>query len=279
MAAVTTERLMQIALEMAGMSEVPPDSRVEYAGTRISHILFGIDVGPAELFMARQLGFHAVIAQRPYAVPAEAWRLYDWHRDALARLGIGRVDAIADIRGGVLRLRSQAVSANQDVMPSVARLVETPLVTIASPIDHLARTKIQLVADDLSAAKPDATVGDLRLALLALPEFAAAASKPWQISGGDDALLGRVLALPGGLAEPSRAILDAYVAAGISSLVYPEPVWGFAPLATADERPDVRLLVTGRIATASLGANPYIARLRAEGLEVHTFAGVLPPEA
>ncbi len=279
MAAVTTERLMQIALEMAGMSEVPPDSRVEYAGTRISHILFGIDVGPAELFMARQLGFHAVIAQRPYAVPAEAWRLYDWHRDALARLGIDRVDAIADIRGGVLRLRSQALSANQDVMPSVARLVETPLVTIASPIDHLARTKIQLVADDLSAAKPDATVGDLRLALLALPEFAAAASKPWLISGGDDAQLGRVLALPGGLAEPSRAILDAYVAAGISSLVYPEPVWGYAPLATADERPDVRLLVTGRIATASLGANPSIARLRAEGLEVHTFAGVLPPEA
>ena len=278
MAAVTTERLMQIALEMAEMSEVPPDSRVEYAGTRISHILFGIDVGPAELFMARQLGFHAVIAQRPYAVPTEAWRLYDWHRQMLTRLGVSGVDAIADIRRGVLQLRSQALSANQDVMPSVARLVETPLVTIASPLHLLARAHLQQVADDLTAAKPEATVGELRDALLALPEFAATAAKPWLLSGNDDAPLGRVLALPGGLAEPSRATVAAYAAAGINTLLYPEPVWGFAPAADADYPADVRLLVTGRIATASLGANPYIARLRAEGLEVHTFAGVLPPE-
>lgn len=277
MAAVTTERLMQIALEMAGMTEVPPDSRVEHAGTRISHILFGIDVGPAELFMARQLGFHAVIAQRPYAVPADAWRLYDWHRARLGRLGVGGVDAIADIRAGVLRLRSQALSANQDAMPSVARLVETPLVTIASPLDYLARNRIQEIADHL-AAKPAVTASDLQLALLALPEFAAASVKPWLISGSDDAPLGRVLALPGGAVEPSRVMVAAYAAAGINTLVFPEPIWGFAPLANDDERADVRLLVTGRIATASLGANPYIARLRAEGLEVHTFAGVLPPE-
>ncbi len=279
MAAVTTERLMRIALEMAGMTEMPPDSRVEYAGTRISHILFGVDVGPAELFMARQLGFHAVIAQRPYAVPAEAWRLYDWHRDTLVRLGVSSVDAIAAIQQGILRLRGMALNANQDMMPSVARLAETPLVTIASPLDMLARNRIQQLADDLTAAKPEATVGELRDALLALPEYAVAPAKPWLIGGNDDTPLGRVLVLPGGPADPNLQIVDAYAAAGITTLVSPE-AFGYAlQSAEYSTGKGIRVLLTGRIATASLGANPYIARLRAEGLEVHTFAGVLPPEA
>lgn len=279
MAAVTTERLMQIALEMAGMTEVPPDSRVEYAGTRISHILFGIDVGPAELFMARQLGFHAVIAQRPYAVPAEAWRLYDWHRDILVRMGVSEADADRAIQLGVRRLRQMALQANQDVMPSVARLVETPLVTIASPLSEIARSRLQHLTNELSSAKPDATLGDLRDALLAMPEFAAAQVKPWLALGSDVAPLGRALALPGGFATLENWLEDAYAAVGITTLLSPSPAWiittGSGRYATSQR---MHLLDTGRIATASLGANPYIARLRAEGLEVRTFAGVLPPE-
>ena len=52
MAAVTTERLMAIALELAGWDAIPADSAIYYPGTRISHVLIGIDAGTAELFMA-----------------------------------------------------------------------------------------------------------------------------------------------------------------------------------------------------------------------------------
>jgi hypothetical protein len=122
-------------------------------------------------------------------------------------------------------------------------------------------------------------VGDLRNALLARPEFAAAQTKPWIIQGDEDAPLGRVLVLPGGLAAPSFVTVAAYAAAHITTLVSPE-AFGFAPqLAKRSSGASMRVLITGRIETASLGANPYVARLRAEGLEVRTFAGVLPPEA
>jgi hypothetical protein len=278
MAAVTTERLMQIALEMAEMTETPSDSRVEYPGTRISHILFGIDVGPAELFMARQLGYHAVIAQRPHAVSAEAWRLVEWHEQRLRELGARGDRQDLGLREMELGLRAAALADNQDVMPSLARLLDMPLVTIASPLEELARQRVQQIADDLSLAKPEAMAGDLRDALLALPEFAAAPVKPELVAGAEDAPLGKVLALPGGLAAPSRKLVAAYATAGITTLLHPESAAAFAPTAVAEDHPGVCLLVTGRIATASLGANPYIVRLRTEGLEVRAFAGVLPAE-
>lgn len=274
MAAVTTETLLAIALEMAGLSEPPPDCAIGFLGTRISHILIGLDVGPAELFMARQLGYHAVIALRPYAVPAEAWRLVEWHEQRLRMLGVQRERNQLGLVAMEMQLRAAALAANQDALPSVARLLEMPLVTIGSPLDELARRRVQEVADDLASIKPAPTVGQVREALLALPEFAAAPVKPWQPLGREDAPIRWLLALPGGLAVPHKLTISAYFQAGKTTLLCPDlPVESFSHLAPSD--PTINLLLTGRAATASLGANPYIARLRDEGLEVHPFAGLL----
>jgi hypothetical protein len=277
MAAVTTETLLSIALEMTGASETPPDCSIDFPGTRISHILIGLDVGAAELFMARQLGFHAVIALRPHVVPGEAWRLVEWHEQRLRMLGVQRERNMLGLVAMELQLRAAALAADQDALPSVARLLEMPLVTIGSPLDELARRRIQDVADDLTITEPAPTVGKLRDALLALPEFAAAPVKPWQPLGREDAPIRWLLALPGGLAVPHALTIAAYFQAGKSTLLCPDlPVESFSHLAPRD--PTINLLLTGRAATASLGANPYIARLRAEGLEVHPFAGILPTQ-
>ena len=36
------------------------------------------------------------------------------------------------------------------------------------------------------------------------------------------------------------------------------------------------LIVTGHIASDSVGINPYVDRLRSEGLDVTTFSGIIP---
>ena len=36
------------------------------------------------------------------------------------------------------------------------------------------------------------------------------------------------------------------------------------------------LIVTGHIASDSVGINPYVDRLRGEGLDVTTFSGIIP---
>jgi hypothetical protein len=40
---MNTERLMEIALDMAGLSEIPGDSAVHHAGRGIRRLLVGID--------------------------------------------------------------------------------------------------------------------------------------------------------------------------------------------------------------------------------------------
>ena len=62
---VTTEQLMQIAMEMAGQTKFPADSKIHVPGKNIKKILFGIDMGVAELLVGKQLGYDCVMAHHP----------------------------------------------------------------------------------------------------------------------------------------------------------------------------------------------------------------------
>ena len=65
MAGLSTDEIMGIALEMAGMHHPPADSAIYVEGTELSKVMFGIDIGAAELLLARQLGCDGVIAHHP----------------------------------------------------------------------------------------------------------------------------------------------------------------------------------------------------------------------
>src|SRR5689334_17612414 len=62
---LTTDDLMGLALEMAGLSTLPGDSAVYVPGTGLRRLMIGIDVGAAELLLARQLGVDGVVAHHP----------------------------------------------------------------------------------------------------------------------------------------------------------------------------------------------------------------------
>src|SRR5215470_345868 len=122
MAAVTAERLMHLALDLVGWSDIPPDSAIYHAGSRISHVLMGIDVGTAELFMARQLGFHAVIAHHPAGYTGPTWEVYRYHVTQMVAAGVPKDQAEAAVAGRVRELQARAQMQNYDHVPSVARL-------------------------------------------------------------------------------------------------------------------------------------------------------------
>ncbi len=68
----------------------------------------------------------------------------------------------------------------------------------------------------------------------------------------------------------------AYFSHGVDTLVYIHILPGDLKRLREDE--DLRgknLIVTGHIASDSLGINPYVHRLREEGLEVTCVGGVL----
>lgn len=277
MAAVTTTRLMEIALEMASWESIPGDCAIYYPGTRISHLLLGIDVGTAELFMARQLGYHAVVAHHPAGFAGPYWEVYRLHVGQMVAAGVPRDVAEAAVAERIAGFEAAAQRDNYDHVASVARLLETPFLNIHSPLDEVGRRIMQATVDETLASNRAATVADLRAALLRLPAFAAARTQMQVALGGWDAPAGRVVVSHGAYTNGGYPVARAYLTHGVDTMCCIHfPLEDAQRLATEGVRGNI--LVMGHIAGDSVGINPYVARLRADGLEVTTFSGVIGGE-
>ena len=274
MTAVTTTRLMEIALEMAGWDSIPGDCAIYYPGSRIGHLLLGIDVGAAELFMARQLGYHAVVAHHPAGYAGPFWEVYRLHVGQMVAEGVPRDVAEVAVAERIAGFEAASQRENYDHVASVARLLETPFLNIHSPLDEVGRRIMQATVDAALAANPAATVADLRDTLLRLPEFAAARTRMQVALGSWDAPAGRVVVSHGAYTNGGYHVARAYLTHGIDTVCCIHfPREDAQRLAAEGVRGNI--LVMGHIAGDSVGINPYVARLRADGLEVTTFSGVI----
>jgi hypothetical protein len=277
MAAVTTERLMQLALDLVGWKEIPADSAIYSPGSRISHVLMGIDVGAGELFMARQLGFHAVIAHHPAGYTGPIWEVYRAHVAQMVAAGVPAEQAEAAVARRVRELQARAQVQNYDHVPSVARLLELPFLNIHAPCDELGRRLMQAQIDARLASQPDATVRDVRDALLELPAYRASKTAMLVALGDWEARAGRVVVSHGAYTNGGYQVARAYFLHGVDTVCCIH-----FPLEDAErlakEGVTGNLLVMGHIAGDSVGILPYVARLREEGLEVQTFSGIIGGE-
>lgn len=277
MAAVTTEQLMRIALDMAGWEAIPGDCAVYYPGTRISHVLMGIDVGAAELFMARQLGYHAVIAHHPAGYAGPFWDVYHLHVGQMISAGIPAEMAEEVVAARIAGFQAASQRENYDHVASVARLLEMPFLNIHSPLDEVGRRIMQRTVDEQLARNPDSTVADVRDALLRLPEFAAARTQMQVPLGAWDAPAGRAVVSHGAYTNGGYPVAHAYLTHGVRTLCCIHfPLEDAHRLAS--EGVQGNILVMGHIAGDSVGINPYVAQLRKDGLEVTTFSGILGGE-
>jgi hypothetical protein len=72
---MTTEDILQLSLDMAGLSEVPADTAVYLPGKGIRRVLVGIDLEGSELVAAKAQGFDLALAHHPaYLFTAETQR-------------------------------------------------------------------------------------------------------------------------------------------------------------------------------------------------------------
>jgi hypothetical protein len=274
MAAVTTEHLMRLALEIAGWEAIPGDCAIYYPGTRIGHVLMGIDVGAAELFMARQLGYHAVIAHHPAGYAGPFWDVYHLHVGQMVAAGVPADVAEQAVVGRIEGFKAASQRENYDHVASVARLLEMPFLNIHSPLDEVGRRIMQHTVDEQLARKPDSTVADVRDALLALPEYAAARTRMQNPLGAWDAPAGKVVVSHGAYTNGGYPVARAYLTSGVNTICCIHfPLEDAQRL--ANEGVQGNILVMGHIAGDSVGINPYIARLRESGLEVTPFSGII----
>jgi hypothetical protein len=87
--AVDTDRIMKVGLELAGWKKMPADSAVHIKGKNINKVLIGIDIGTAELMLAKQLECDAVIAHHPIGATAvNFYKVFDTHTDYMVEHGV-----------------------------------------------------------------------------------------------------------------------------------------------------------------------------------------------
>lgn len=273
MAAITTERLVALAFELAGWDEPPPDWMVYQPGTRISHILFGLEIGPADLFMARQLGYHAVVSYEPAGYAGPPGPRMARHIARMVVDSMSKDEAIAATRASAQAQLANAQARNYDHAPSVARLLETPFVTVFDPLAEVSRRTIQQRIDERLRQLRAPVLADVRDAVQTLPSFAQARTAPLAIAGEWTHPAGSVFVLDRASGPLTVDEARAYFAHGAGTLCVLETL--SAEVAALAREQGGNILSLGRIAADSAGALPFIERLRAEGIEVTAFAGVL----
>ncbi|MCM8747649.1 hypothetical protein NET02_00655 [Thermomicrobiaceae bacterium CFH 74404] len=275
MAGLSTDELMQVALEMAGMSRPPADSAIYVPGDSLRRVLFGIDIGPAELLIARELGCDGVVAHHPAGGSATLRfpEVLTRHVELMVEHGVPREVAREAIKPLVSRsiLRSQA--ANYDHAPSFARLLRMPFLNIHLPLDEIGRRlMVEAIERHTSQLGREPLVQDVIDALLTLPEFAGAPTRIMVPVGAVDRTAGKVAVVHGAGTNGGAAVAKAYFAHGVPTVVYihvaPEEVERLRA------ESDGNLIVAGHIAADLVGINRYVGELEARGLEVIRASGL-----
>jgi putative NIF3 family GTP cyclohydrolase 1 type 2 len=270
---VDTERIMDLALQMSGLKDVPTDSGIWLPGKNIRRILFGLDITTAELQIASQSDYDLAIAHHPPEATLEAWRCYLRHVELMVAAGVPQSVAEASLADEIEGMQLRAHARNFEHTVSVARLIGMPFMNIHTPLDEIGRQRMQAEMDRLQASNPKATLADVVETLHHFGEVRHAPLPPFIAHGRDDRPAGRVYVAHGALDIPNYAMLAAYFAHGVDTIV----------VLRIDQKDLARLrredggavVVVGHNAGDSIGIRPFVSALMKLGLEVVTISGIL----
>ena len=264
---------MGLSLKLAGLKEVPEDSAIYFRGDNIRKILFGIDAGVPELLLARQLGYDAVIAHHPQGEAAIIGfhKVFTRHIHQMVAAGVPREEAEKAVKRRLEELEVEGHMRNYSHSVDVARLLEMPYLNIHTPLDEVGR---RVMTEKInSRIREDSTVQDVVSALEELPEFKNAATEIKIRVGKAENPAGRVVVSHGAGTNGGYEVARAYFRHGIGTVVYIHIRPGDLRRLKVDE--EGNLIVTGHIASDSVGINPFIHELERRDVFVRRI-GVVP---
>jgi len=274
---MNTDEIMELALALAGLEELPADSQVYHPGDGIKKVLIGIDIGSAELWIAKELGFDLAIAHHPQGGRAalDFAEVLNNHVHQMVAAGVPPEAAERAIAAKVFEARVRAQMSNYDHAPSIARLIKMPFMNIHTPLDELGRQRMAAVVGELDN---EATVAELIARLMEeLPEFRHAQTEIDIRLGHPENRIGRAIVSHGAGTNGGYPVAMAYFEHGVDTLIYIHcSLADSKRLQEEFAESGKNLVVTGHIASDSLGINPFIAALERRGLVVQRISGVIP---
>lgn len=274
---MNTSEIMQLANEMAGFKETPEDSQVYVPGENAKKVLFGIDVGSAELMLAKERGYDLVITHHPAGGTARlyGWKVFKHHINQMIEAGIPREEAEKVARIKEARLAVESHPANYDQVPSVARLIGMPFMNIHNSLDEVGRQRMLSCLSHLKNPE-SATVSDVvSLFKEQIHEFKKALTEIEIRLGAAENKTGKIAISHAAYTNGGYEIARSYFDHGVNTLAYIHIAE--SDLARLRQEAHGNLLILGHIVSDSIGINPLIKELEEKGLSVTRFGGVLEP--
>ena len=264
-----TEEIMNLSLKLAGFKEVPEDSAIYWSGKNIEKVLFCIDAGAAELLLAKDLGYDAVIAHHPIGGPAAInfFQVFKRHITQMMVAGVPKKPAENAVKKKLEELEVEAHMRNYAHAIDVAKHLKMPFMNIHTPLDEVGR-KIMSEQINKKIGK-NSRVRDVVSALMELPEFKNATTEIKIRLGKPENLAGKIVVSHGAGTNGGYEVAKTYFDYGIGTVVYIHISSGDLAKLRNDSKGN--LIVTGHIASDSVGINPFIHELQKNGISVTTI--------
>ena len=261
---MNTEEILDLALKLTDMKNIPSDSAIHVSGKNIRKVLLCVDVDPAVLILAKNLECDAVITHHPIGIALLNFHLvFDRHVDYMLEYGVPRhiaEDAVSKLKEQVA-LRSHARIYTHTVAAS--EKLEMPLVNIHLPCDELMRRTILAKLKSSNIEK----VSDIRAAVEKIPEFRNSATKVQVPYGNTSNKVGKYALVIAAGTNGGYHVAKAYFDHGISTVIYLH-VSGEDLARLKVDKSKGNIAILGHLAGDSVGLNGFADALEKGGVEV-----------
>jgi len=250
------------------------DSRIHNVSEdkEIKRILTGIDIGPSELLLAKELGnIDLVIAHHPIGRGlAHLADVMNLQEDVLNFYGVP-----INIAQGLMKEKIQEVargvnSSNHQRTVDAAKLLNINLINIHTPADNLAAKFLKLKIDQENPQ----TIEELISLLKEIPEYKKAqeiGAGPKIFVGAEENRTGKIALteITGGT-EGSPKLYEKMAQAGIGTIVGMHISEEHKKEA---ETSHLNVVIAGHISSDSLGMNLFLDELEKQGIEIVPCSG------
>ena len=270
---MNTQEMMDVALKLAGLEEMPGDCDVVVSGENVKKALVGVDMDTAELLLAKELGYDCVVSHHPKNTNPELLDVMDAHILRLEKLGVPRNKSQKALAPRKDELSYHFHVANSRRSESAAKLLDMPYISLHTPADVIGEAMVQKFLDEKFADKPDTKLGDIVEALEEVGEYKNSARKPVIRVGAKDSYAGKIYVLMAGFTGPGAPILKQYFEGGVGTLILmhiPEK-----DVKELKEHNTGNVIVAGHMSSDSLGINKIADKWRELGVEVTVMSGVV----
>jgi putative NIF3 family GTP cyclohydrolase 1 type 2 len=272
---LNTKEIMQIALDLAGITETPVDSAIINEGDKIKKILIGVDMDTPELIIAKQMGFDLVISHHPHTGSPEI----NFHNvmlrqiDKMVEYGVPINKAQKALSSTISSIERGSHTKNYDRVASFAKLIGMPYMNIHMPCDIITENYLQIYLNEKLGSNPKAVLKDVIELLDELPEYQKSIVKPVIRVGSDKDYAGKIAVLMAGGTNGGEKVYKAYFDAGVGTIICMH-VPNDVRLAVVEQNIG-NVIVAGHMPSDSIGINIFINELEKKGLEVTSMSGIM----